>query len=151
MSKNRMSRFWEVEGGVLTIIVLGDAHSHFRLFLFQCPVTYYVDQASLEVTLLPLSLRCWAQRGPLSPSLGTLNTTLALPRALDSLSSKGEKYCTLPAPCAQTAAPLCRFCFVVGFCCCCYFKYLSREHKLGFGSDQKELPWIAFFFFPSNK
>lgn len=93
--------------------------------------THYVDQDSLELTRLPLSPRCHY------PHLwGPLMTHLLVPGLL-TLSFKGENNCTLPAPCTQTVASLCRF--------CCSFKYLSREHQLGFGSNQKELPWISFF------
>lgn len=68
-------------------------------------------------------------------------THLLVPGLL-TLSFKGENNCTLPAPCTQTVASLYRF--------CCSFKYLSREHQLGFGSNQKELPWISFFLPPSS-
>lgn len=98
--------------------------------------THYVDQDSLELTRLPLSPRCHY------PHLwGPLMTHLLVPGLL-TLSFKGENNCILPAPCTQTVASLCRL--------CCSFKYLSREHQLGFGSNQKELPWISFFLPPSS-
>lgn len=108
MSENQMARFL----GSPTPIFVCFCFEAVSLYNFGCPVSHYVDQASLELTLLPLFPRCWDQMlVPLSPSLGTLNTTLLFPGflPLTQVQRRKQKYGTLPAPC-------------VGFCCCCYFK-----------------------------